>query len=239
MSANFLNKSGWLVGSVDLHVYFTLSPTGTPVPAAALYVVGSTHWAPSRRWRIAHSVTTDGWATLQSNWSMLTVPHKQIAVLPPHPAAQPPNQWLVTLAGTSAPTMSVSSVSGESQALLTALVGIFGFNLNCGLPSLPTGLDFNLNSVTTSPSLGDYIAGFIGMCLNATYNNAVGWVSRSWSMPVCIAIAAIQNFLDFLDAHNVWHLCDPITWLINLVTSKIQSLVDGARSPALSPATGS
>jgi hypothetical protein len=234
MSANFLDKGGWMVGSVDLHMFLTPGPANVPVPAFAVYFVVCPHRAASRSWRIAHSVTTEGKATLQNNWSMLIVPHIALGVLPPHAAAQPPNAMLVTLGGTAAPTMSVHSVTGEKQALLTALAGFFGFNLDCGLPSLPSGLDFNPNSVKTSPTLGDYIGSFVGMVLNAWYTDVIGALTLPLKTPwwASLVIGAIQNLLDFLDAKNVWILCDPVVYVINWITGKIQGWIDGGSAPS-------
>jgi hypothetical protein len=238
MSANFLDKSGWMVGA-DPHVYFTPGPAGVPLPGISIYVVACLHAWPSRDWRIAHSVTTDNWSTLQSNWSMLLVVHVPIYNLPPHPGAEPPYIVAVIGASSSAPTMSAHSVTGEGQALLTALVGFFGFNLNCGLPSLPSGLDFNPNSVKTTPTLGDYVSSFFGMVYNSMYANVVGVVGWKWNWTQALDFAILQNLLDFFDAKNISIICDPIVWMISKITGKIQSLVDDATSaPSTSPALG-
>lgn len=216
MSANFLDISGLFVGA-DLHLYFPGPAPAPPVPN--LHVVGSLHILPQNRpWRMVGSVTSGHCWMLQSNWAMLIIPHVPIPI-PPFPVAEGPNLACVIITASSAPQLSAHSVTGKGEALLTALVGPMGLNTDCGIQFLPTGVDVNLNSVKTSPSLGDYYAASVSMALNGFYNQGASLIPKnSW----CYALAFAQNLAD-LTGVSVF---DPIAWVIGKVTSAVQSRVD-------------
>jgi hypothetical protein len=241
VSANFLDKSG-LAAGCDLHTYFTvLPPPAPPVPVPTPrtpHAVASAHFLFSRRWRIAHSVTTDNWAVLQNNWAMILVPHAFLTALPPHPIAEPVNIIAIVLTSNLTPVMSVHSVTAEGTALCTELLVCGGLNLDCG--DIPSGsADFNLNSVKTSPTLGDYIAALVGTALNMLYSWGTGkLVSKYVKTPGVLAeiikqalasvgISVAQTTLDAINS-VVSFINDPVAAVISWVTGKIQSGIDGA-----------
>ncbi len=237
MSANFLDKSG-LAQGVDLHTYFMPGPppaTAVPVPLEKTpHGVGSGHFAPSKFWRIAHSVTTDNWATLQSGWGMLLVPHVPMTGAPPHPAVEPINLAAIIATSSVAPIMSVSSVTGEGTALCTALLFCVGANLDCG--DVPSGsADLNLNSVKTSPSLGDYLAAIVGTALNMLFSWKFGkWLGNELEKDglakieqdlFAMGLSSVQTVLDALNSICSF-INDPVAAVIGLVSSLVQKGVD-------------
>ena len=101
---------------------------------------------------------------------MILVPHGPLPGAPPHPAAEPINLAAIILTSTAAPQLNVHSVSAEGGALCTAILGCWGLNLDCGdAPVFGASHDLNLNSVKTSPSLGDYVAALLSAALNMLY----------------------------------------------------------------------
>jgi hypothetical protein len=121
----------------------------------------------------------------------------------------------------------VHSVTGAGTPLLTAILMALGTNCNCGLQGMmQTNVDINLNSVTTTPTLGDYAAAAVGMFLNGIYNFATSFAPPGAALP----IVAIQNVADILGRLNVpvapWIL-DPYTQLIGKAQEAVQKYVDG------------
>jgi hypothetical protein len=125
--------------------------------------------------------------------------------------------------------MSVHSVTGEGQALLTALTGFFGLNLDCGLPSLPSGFDFNANSVKTTPTLGDYAAAVIGAILSSVWSAALSVGGWKLSVPWSIVITVVQNICDILSVTASW-VFTPVATAINWVMAKVQVFIDTPRA---------
>jgi hypothetical protein len=240
VSANFLDKSGLTAGG-DLHTYFTVAPPPAPpvpipVPGTP-HVVASGHFAPSKFWRVAHSVTTDALATLQNSWAMLLVPHVFVPAGPPHPVAESVNLAAIVLTSSAAPTMSVSSVTGEGTALCTALVACVGLNLDCGdVPSVSG--DINLNSVKTSPSLGDYLAAIVGAALNMLFTWKVGGaiakelerdgLAKLEQDLFAMGLALVQTVLDTINS-VVSFVNDPVAMVIGWVSSLVQKGADAVK----------
>ena len=150
-------------------------PPITPVTGARGHAVGSGHGPNCRIWRVVRSVTTGGCNVLQSGFAMLFVPHVPVLAPPPHPLYEPPLLVMAIPTSTSAPVMSAHSVTNSGQALATAIVRPAGRNLDCGLQPQPTGIDVNLNSVKTSPTLGDYLGAAVGAWLNGMMNVITGF----------------------------------------------------------------
>ena len=217
MSANFLDVSGAFAGA-DLHLYWPGPPPAPPV--LNLHAVASLHifiW--NRPWRWVTTVTTGHCAVLQSGWAMILVPHIPIPI-PPNPVAEGANLACVILTSSSSPQISAHSVTGKGTALCTALLGPMGLHTDCGVQFLPTGIDVNLNSVKTSPTLGDYAAAVVGMVLNGMYNQLTGVIQQN---PICYLVAALQNLSDLTGLG----ILDPVTWVINQITGVVQSGIDG------------
>jgi hypothetical protein len=236
MSANFLDKSGLCFGA-DNHMYFGAGPVPVPVPKtkhAVLYA----HCLGSKRWRIAHTVTSDGWKMLQSNWAMLVIPHIPRFQPPPHPAAEGVNLTAIILAGTSTPLMSAHSVTGGGQALCTAVAYCAGINIDCGDPPFPGAMmDFNLNTVETSPTLGDYLAALFSALCAVGYawtgaaiigdkikhaNKLTEIIAQSLTS---LSLAVVQTLLDILSV-TVSPILDPVNFIINWLAQQIQESVD-------------
>lgn len=243
MSSNFLDKTGICFGG-DWHIYYAAGAGPAPVPKPlSAHIVFCAHFSASRAWRIAHSVTTDGSAVLQNNWAMLLVPHIPAPPPgPPHPAAEGANLAAIILASSSSPQLSAHSVTGQGQALLTSIVACVGANLDCSDLPAPGGmLDINLNTVKTTPTLGDYIAAYVGAILNQWYAWAGSVLAGTitgvgplqpilWQSAVTVLMAIQQNLLDAANA-------DPVVIVIGWITGKIQALVDSVACPS-APALG-
>ena len=101
--------------------------------------------------------------------------------------------------------MTVHSVKGQGQALMTCLAFCVGANQNCGIPlgGGPTG---NICSVKTSPSLGDYAAAAVGIMINAYFNSVTALISVN---ELSIVVAVAQNLEDLGESYGVqmpWYL---------------------------------
>jgi len=222
MSSNFLDASGIMAG-VDIHFWQLLvPPSPAPVPTPTPHIVADSFFGIQRYWRVVWSVTTGMCPTLQSNWCLLIVPHIPIPPGPPHPTEA------VSLACTiatssSSPQLSVHSVTGKGQALYVCVIGCINWNLNCGLPAWITGWVLNLNSVKTTPSLGDYVSAAVGTVLNAIYTTGTTAIP---SNPVAIGVTVLQNLLDGLNAAGIGP-GDPVAWVIGKITSTVQEAIDG------------
>lgn len=225
MSSNLLNKSGVMAG-IDFHTYITIGPLGVPVPVPFCpHVVGGAHFLISRLWRIAFTVTTDGWATLQNNWALMVFTHVPEPAGPPHPT-EGANIAIIVITSSSAPQLSAHSVTVEKQAVLTAIYSAFGLNLDCGTVPSPTGVDLNLNTVVTTPTLGDYLSAVLGALLSSAYGTVTGAVFGGESG---IGLAILQNLADGLYSNHelASFLLDPPQWVINKLTGLLQGWVDG------------
>jgi hypothetical protein len=238
MSANFLDKSGLCFGA-DNHMYFAAGPLPVPTPRT-IHAVFYAHCLGSKRWRIAHTVTSDGWKMLQSNWAMLVIPHIPRFLPPPHPAAEGVNLTAIVLAGTSTPLMSVHSVTGCGQALCTSIASCVGFNIDCGDQPFPGGmLDFNLNTVETSPTIGDYLAAlFSALCAvgyawagSAIIGDKVKHADKLTEIIAqalaSLSLAVVQTLLDILSV-TVSPILDPVNFVINWLSSQIQGSADAS-----------
>lgn len=222
MSANFLDNSGDCAGT-DLHTFVTIGPLGAPVPIPfAPHAVGVSHAWASRAWRIAHTVTTTGSPVLQNNWALLLIPHAPMIGAPPHPAEGAMIASIV-LGSSIAPQLTAHKVTGEGQPLFTEISGCLGLNVDCSdLPMVSA--DLNLNTVMTTPTLGDYIGAIVSGALSAFYG----------MIPGGIPLAMIQNLLDFVNAElgDYWSWAgDPYAIAISNIAAAIQRAVDG--EPAL------
>jgi hypothetical protein len=224
MSSNFLDLSGGFLGK-DMHLYYTVAPPSpAPVMIVNVHLVGQFHTL-GRIWREVGNVTTEANTVLQSGWAMLLVPHIPLPI-PPHPS-EVANLATIIATSSSAPQLSAHTVTGKGTALLVAVIGPVGANVDCGFSLTPTGVDLNFNSVKTTPTLGDYLAAAVGAVLNSIYASAVAAVPANG---VCLWIAFCQNMSDFLASKNVPVLpilLDPYTWVIGKVTSAVQSAADG------------
>jgi hypothetical protein len=228
MSSNFLDISGVMAG-VDVHIYY-LAGGPVPVPVPDGYVCFSAHASFSRWWRIAWHVTTGHCPVLQSNWQMcFCVPHIPIPIGPPHPAAEPIEIAVCWFTGGSAPQLSVHSVTGGGAPLLTAIVWAFGYNANCGIQGMawiPTNVDFNMNSVKTTPTLGDYLAGAASMAMNSVYNAATSFIPVPWVSVVTMLAQTAADVADRLNIPVLPWLLDPYTQIINKISSLLQQAAD-------------
>jgi hypothetical protein len=231
MSVNFLDTSGLFVG-LDVHMYMLPAPPPlppiTPGPTVLMpHAVGSGHGPNCRIWRVVRSVTTDGCNVLQSGFAMLFVPHVPVMAPPPHPVGELPLLAMTILTSTSQPVMSVHSVTNSGQALATALLGLAGLNSDCGYQPQPTGIDFNFNSVKTSPTLGDYCGATVGVYLNRM-NVLFGALTLPdlWTF-VMFDLSLLSDITTQLFDVPVPDPADALGWVIGKISSMVQTLVDG------------
>lgn len=214
MSVNFYDGSGLCVG-FDLHTF----PYVTTVPSFA-------YWLPCTFYKHTGTVTSDGWKMIQDGCDWYLVPH--VPIPPNNPPA------LIKLveimpSSSSKAFMSVHSVTGEGTPLATALWGPAGLNAHCWDPglALPTGAVLQLNSVKTSPSLGDYLGAAAGLVAD----NIIGFALEKGLMGV-VGAAAIKHLVrrlpDIAEALGIEG--DVVSWVVNTpgqVKSLVQQLVDG------------
>lgn len=226
MSVNFYNRSGMMAG-VDPHPYFAVAPgipTGVPQPAAHLVGVPF-HW-PLSIWGIS-SVHSDGEEMLAWGFDTYMVPHFPVP-LPPIPPGtlEIPELGIIHLESGSGAYMNVHSVTGESSPLATCLFFCMGLNLNCSLAmDLPTGLVVNLNTVETTPTLGDYLGALIGAAIASGEFYGLDYLFGKMKdlRPICKFIAI--HLLRFI-TNNPW-----LWWTDGAapVQRAIQKLVDSVK----------
>jgi hypothetical protein len=243
MSANFLNKSGVCAG-VDAHTFVMVGPLGAPLPVPLIpHVVADAHFFQSREWRIAHSVTTDHWAVLQSNWAMIVVSH--VFITPPglpHPAGEPVMLAAIIATSSAAPQLTAHSVTAEGGALCTEIISALGANLDCSdFPAICLSADLNLSTVKTSPTLGDYVSAIVSAWFSIGYSWVPGApIGKKWpgknllelvkQALASLTVALLQTVLDILNAVlsdlSSWP-GDPVAVGIGKLAALIQVLIDG------------
>jgi hypothetical protein len=175
---------------------------------------------------------------------MILVPHGPLTGAPPHPAAEIVNIAAILLSSSAAPQLSAHSVTGEGTALCTALLGCYGLNLDCGdAPVFGASHDLNLNSVKTSPTLGDYLAAVFSAVMSMCYSWATAYMiadkikvaGQAFAEIVAQSLASldlsiVQTLLDFLNAVlgdvSSW-IGDPIAVVVGKIAGIIQGKADG------------
>src|SRR4029077_15929909 len=94
--------------------------------------------------------------SMQGGYDIYLVPHIPIPPAAPDPLEAAQLAMVLALAGSKA-QMSVHSVTGGGGALAPCITGAGGSNINCNDPiDGPTGVVYNLNTVMTAPTAGDY-----------------------------------------------------------------------------------
>lgn len=172
MSANFYDNAG-VMGGIDYHEFFMLIPPGLTIPIKLFpHIVSAPFfWPTATFWKRTGTVKSDNWQMIQGSFDLYLVPHIPMPL--PWAPTEPVQLLKVTASAGSKAQLTAHSVTGEGNALATCIAGPFGLNVNCqefGL-SAPTGVVFNLNSVQTSPTAGDYAGAFLGYVVDA----ALGW----------------------------------------------------------------
>jgi hypothetical protein len=227
MSVNFCDDSGIMAG-MDNHIFLVLAPPAIPVPTPAVHFVGLIFkWPPSVK--RASTLTSDSWKMEQDGFDCYLVPH---IPFPPGPAHPGELAWWATMvflpSGTKCP-MSVHKVTGDGEPLATCLVFCIGMNMNCNDPcDLPTDLVFNMNTVKTQPTLGDYLGALFGAALDS----AIGWAfgkalgpAKNWTKRLGqnVAKQLLRRFPDLAKALGDPGIADPP----GLVKKLVQRVVDG------------
>lgn len=176
MAANFYDNSGVMAGC-DIHKYLPAGPpptlTGPPIPGHP-HIVGAPFFKlEATFWKRTGTVKSGNWKMIQGSFDIYLVTHIPWPVPPPGALEGIEIVKIVVGSGSKA-QLTAHSVTGEGSALATCIVSAFGLNLNCqelGI-SAPTGIVLNINSVETSPTAGDYVGAYIGMCVD----NAIGFL---------------------------------------------------------------
>lgn len=174
MAANFYDNSGMMFGT-DVHKFYAPGPPPTFLTETILPYFASApfFWPTATFWKRTGTVKSGNWQMIQGSFDLYLVPHV------PLPA---PQGWLETVeivviimdSGSKA-QLTAHSVTGQGNPLATCIVSAFGLNVNChdkGL-SFPTGMVFNVNSVETSPTAGDYVGAVIGWAVDCAIGFAL------------------------------------------------------------------
>lgn len=171
MSVTFYHESGVMLG-VDLHDYYIEgSPTAVPLWP---YAVGINFYWPTLLTKKRHyGITMELEASYEGGVDFYLVPHVPLPLAPPNAALEIGEVMkIVALSGSKA-WMQVHKVklNGGNAATCTKLE--FGSNQNCCAPFDNNALNmvWNLNSVRTEPTKGDYAGSAIGMLVDS----ALGW----------------------------------------------------------------
>jgi hypothetical protein len=176
MAANFYDNSGMMAGC-DIHKYIPIGPpplfSGPPIPAHPHIVFAPFLQPTATFWKRTGTVKSGNWQMIQGSFDIYFVLHVPWLVPPPGLLEAIEIETVFKGSGSKA-QLTAHSVTGEGSALATCIVSAFGLNLNCqdlGI-SAPTGIVLNINSVETSPTAGDYVGAYVGMCVD----NAIGFL---------------------------------------------------------------
>jgi hypothetical protein len=172
VSVNFYDNSAIMVG-FDTHL-FMAGPKPDGVPTPWIYIAAAPFLQPPATFhKRTGQVRSDGWQMIQQNFDLYLVVHVPAPGLPPAPT-QGLNWARIILMASSKAKMVVHSVSGQGAPLATCLAAGAGLNLNCAEPaSLPVGAVLCVNSVKTSPTLGDYLGAALGAMVDAALGFAL------------------------------------------------------------------
>lgn len=171
MSVCFTNEAGAMVG-LDLHTFYgDASGLPKPVPYAP-HVVGVPFFRPWGRVKNHADVTMDGWNSFEAGADFYLINHFPLPVDIPHAVAEPAQLINLYVNSGAKLWMGVFSVKIGDGNAATCLFDCTGSTSNCNDPcDLPSGYTFNLNSVVTQPTPGDYAGSFAAAALDV----ALGW----------------------------------------------------------------
>ncbi len=173
MTVCFHDDAGRMYG-VDKHLYWTAAKI--PIPDHPHMVVLPLFAQPSFLSKRAGTVTSESWKMIQAGHKNMQFVHVPVPV-PPDPQLEALNLAVIITLSKSGPVFSVGSVTGEGTALAVCAIHAFGYNNNCR----GDGIAPNGNSVVTSPTLGDYASGALGVAVGRWLkkvipNPVVRWV---------------------------------------------------------------
>jgi hypothetical protein len=153
MSVNFYDDTGVML-AIDFHAY----PTGGVTAPLPHLVSAPMSRIMATSWKRTSTVTSRTFPMIQKGHDLLFFEH--LPLVPP--AGNPPgiaaDAVAIRLGASSKANFAVHKVTGEGEPLATCVDGSTGLNSNCTSPALPIGYVFQLNSVVTQPTLGDYVA---------------------------------------------------------------------------------
>ncbi len=197
MSANFYDNSGKMVG-IDCHKYWALPPppSGTLMPLWPHAVAIAFPSEFSKAYLRTASILAESRKMIAGGFDNGPVwVHAFWPTPPPHPM-EGPLYSLILATSTSTAQLTVSSVTGEGNALATCIFGFWGLNVNCFEPmDMPSGHVIVISTVKTSPTLGDYIGAIVGWLVNAGVNYKIGLKLDKLKK---LAIAIVKNILRFI-----------------------------------------
>lgn len=215
MSCNFHDTFGSHQGGVDPHNY-----NGARVPHAAgifyfFFPMATLH-------KKAIRVTSEGHSMLQQGYDFYFVAH-----VPGNPTAALDTAHVATVIANSGSKlwMAVQSVTSGGNPLACSVKWMFGCNQNCGDPiDVPTNVTFQLNSVRTNPTWGDYAGAFAAALLDAGIAAALGFALEKTGLN-----DAFQNAFK----HVFRRAPDAVPLIEDLSTKPVQQWVKQAVDGAL------
>jgi hypothetical protein len=223
MIVNFYDGSGLMLGA-DAH-----KGADEMLHLYAVAVPSFQYWTHIS-WKRAANVTSHGWFMLLDGCDWYLVPH--VPVPPNDVLAWPTVPMIIADSGSKA-FMSVHSVTSKGDALATTFFYCIGYNANCwefGL-SMPTGYVLQLNSVKTSPTLGDYIGAVVGLAVDniigAVVEKGVGKALKDKDKPQSVVKHIIRRFPDLAKALGIDG--DTVNWFIDTpgeVKKAVQESID-------------
>lgn len=246
MSVNFYDDAGTMAG-VDRHVFVKLAPgvpTGVPVPWIPHGVGVPFAWPTATLGKLTPKVLADARKMIQGGFDIYFVPH--LPLDPAWGAGEAAQLAVVHATSGSAAAMMVHSVTGEGAPLATCLLGCIGSNANCNDPPwgalVPnTNVVFNLSSVKTSPSIGDYL-GFafkiwVGGWIGAALGKTLEWLGRilvkKLAEKLAPKVAELLGKIAIAIVKHIWRrmpdLWNKLKWIAGwpgIIQKKVQKDVD-------------
>jgi hypothetical protein len=243
VSANFYDNSGIMAG-MEMHKYWMAGPpppTGTPVPLHP-HASACPFSQKAAKWYLrTTTITSDAQLMIAGGFDDGPVLHLPYP-LPPGPAEA--LQYTIVFANsTSTAQLTVGSVTGEGNELACCIYGFYGLNINCSDPiDGPLGHVICVNSVKTSPTLGDFISAILNWLVGAGINYKIGklldWLKDAKKAITDKGIAVVKGILRWLqDTFKTAYptfapIFEPFTTLIK----KLKPIFDWAQEKSMTPA---
>lgn len=170
MSANFMKETAAMLG-IDLHDYITIA--SVPVPAIHLVPVYSLGSPLDEADQKTSTVTMEGALVLKGGATRICTLHIPVPLppVPPEPILEAINLAAIIAESEAVMEMAAHKVTAQGAPLATTLYRTFGAIRDCGDP-VGVGYTCHPNSVTTQPTVGDYLGALAGTLASMLF----GWL---------------------------------------------------------------
>lgn len=189
MSVNFYDDLGVML-SFDFHAY----PTGGISAPLPHLVSARNDRFLATAWKRTPTVTHNTFPMIQKGHDLLLFEHLPcVPPVGPNPPGVVADGAAILIGASSKANFAVHKVTGEGEPLATCVDGMTGLNSNCTTPAIPIGYVFQLCSVVTQPTLGDYVGWVAQLAVSdlITRTSRAGWAGGN-PIPVAMGKALVK-----------------------------------------------